>query len=293
MSLGNMTNTLIETGSRHMQQCRTNYDVLLAMAGDESELINNEHKWCMQKDELVVSCGKHLVGNAPITGTKYAYPSVVTTLGTLAEKDLQFLRCHWHLMGNTTSKDIKEKVFAASGTKGPVDESKTNQLRHFLPVGYSVGKASAHGYQGDTVASVQIGGLRTVINGGFEVQTGDLIQMYMPQAEEFSFLSNGGRKDRDINGCISDPKGTDFANPSQKDISRRDFYNRGNGVKVQKTGAGPTHTKTGMFSIKPYVESLNEKNKQYYGDKIRVFAKALSCARPFEPVDIMVARQSL
>jgi hypothetical protein len=48
-----------------------------------------------------------------------------------------------------------------------------------------------------------------------------------------------------------------------------------------------------MFSIKPYLECSNEKQHQYSGDKMRVFAKAVSSARPFEPVDIMISRQSL
>jgi hypothetical protein len=76
------------------------------------------------------------------------------------------------------------------------------------------------------------------------------------------------------------------------DKSRRAFHNRGNGV-TNSVGASDARVKTGMFSIKPYVESLNENSKQYYGDKIRVFARALSCARAYEPVDIMIARQSM
>jgi hypothetical protein len=286
-SIGNMTNTLIETGSRHMQQCRTNYDVLHAMAGSETELINNDNKWCMAKDELAVSCGKHLMASTAITGTKYAYPSVITTLGNLGEADKMFLRAHWHLMGRTDTKQIKESVYK----DGAEVTDKSRQLRHFLPVGYSVGKACAHGYQGDTIASVQIGGLRTVFNGGFEVQTGDLIQMYLPEVENCMFLANGGRL------RVADVIGMDTRDPacetsmSTKDKSRRAFHGRNNGQSSYPDNT--TGLKVGMFSIKPYVESLNEDTMQYYGDKIRVFAKAVSCARPYEPVDIMIARQSM
>jgi hypothetical protein len=280
-SIGNMTNTLIETGARHMQQCRTNYDVLLAMAdGKESELINNENKWCMAKDELVVSCGKHMTQSSQITAAKYAYPSVVTTLGGLNEIENNFLRCHYHYMGRMAPKDIQTHVFKTADATG-----KSKQFRNFIPVGYSVGKASAHGYQGDTVASVQIGGLRTVINGAFEMQTGDLVQMYIPCAERCMFNAHGGRLD-DLNAVDHTGKET----ISQKEQSRRAFYERGNGMP--DPGSSDTQ-KQGMFSIKPYVESMNVNNKQYYGDKIRVFAKALSCARPYEPVDIMIARQSM
>jgi hypothetical protein len=278
-SIGNMTNTLIDTGSRHMQQCRTNYDVLLAMAdGIESELIANETKWCMAKDELVVSCGKHLMTAPSITGTKYAYPSVVTTIGSLHDDEKKFLRNHFHHMGRKSAADIQGEVFPDISKL----TAKAKQLRNFMPVGYSVGKACAHGHQGDTVASVQIGGLRTVLNGAFEVQTGDLIQMYIPEAEKCMFTPQGGRR-----MIHNDANDVDAA-MTQKDKSRRDFYNRGNGMNDPKGSQ-----KTGLFSIKPYAETFNENGLQYYGDKSRVFAKALSCARPYEPVDIMIARQAM
>jgi hypothetical protein len=48
-----------------------------------------------------------------------------------------------------------------------------------------------------------------------------------------------------------------------------------------------------MFSVKPYLESQNDGWIDYYGDKMRVFARAVSSARPWEPLDIMIARQSM
>jgi hypothetical protein len=290
-SIGNMTNTLIETGARHMQQCRTNFDVLVSMAGGEENLLSADDKWCMAKDELVVSCGKHLAPNAMITGTKYAYPSVITTLGDLTTEEKVYVAQHYHFMGHSKEeKDVhKKQVLSSIGDK---ETDKMKQLRHFMPVGYSVGRACAHAYKGDTVASVQVGGLRTVINGAYEVQTGDTIQMYIPDIEASMFLSNGGRKKMaDVNAITNSvnagvPGGTLDKTTKQ----RRDFYNRGLGV----SGVGnSTRVKTCMFSVKPYMESLNEDAVEYYGDRMRVFAKALSSARPYEPVDIMIARQAI
>jgi ribosomal protein L27 len=287
-SIGNMTNTLIETGARHMQQCRTNFDVLVAMAGTEENLLNADDKWCMGKDELVVSCGKHLYKNATITGTKYAYPSVVTTLGTMSNDEKAYIASHYHFMGLTSVEQHKQKKQIFKDDK---ETGVAKQLRHFMPVGYSVGRACAHAYKGDTVASVQVGGLRTVINGPYEVQTGDMIQMFHPESEGALFNAEGGRNlhlDTNsikvaINGHIGD---TGISTSTKQ---RRDYYSRGLGVKSDGGG----RVKTGMFSIKPYVESHNEGSHQYYGDRMRVFAKALSCARPYEPVDIMIARQAL
>ena len=288
-SIGNMTNTLIETGSRHMQQCRTNFDVLKAMAGSEEDLLNNDDQWCMAKDELVVSCNKHMNPNAPKTGTKYAYPSVVTTLGVTSIEEKVMLASHYHFMGHMEGKALQEASFTLAGGKPLTPSEKSNQFREFIPVGYSVGRACAHGYKGDTVASVQIGGLRTVLNGAFSVQTGDMMQMYIPEAEAGMFDEKGGRV-----FCESPIKARELieasANKDQSDGEKKRmlFYTRGQGP-----GPSGTRTKNGMFSLKPYMETANDFQLQYYGDKIRVFARAVSSARPYEPVDIMISRQSL
>jgi hypothetical protein len=294
-SIGNMTNTLIETGSRHMQQCRTNYDVLLSMAGEkEDELINDDDKWCMAKDELVVSCGKHIINNAPITATKYAYPSVITTLGDLSDEQKCSIASYYHFLGDATKVEDNFKTIN-KGVVIKTDDSKTMQMRNFMPVGYSVGHACAHPAKGDTVASVQIGGLRTVINGAFEVQTNDLIQMYIPDAEHLLFDKEGGRLAIDRKAFKDQLEGKSVKNPAVKTDSvtnqRKNFYSRGNGIKGGINSS--TRVKTGVFSIKPYLECSNENQHQYSGDKMRVFAKAVSSARPFEPVDIMISRQSL
>jgi lipoprotein-anchoring transpeptidase ErfK/SrfK len=288
-SIGNMTNTLIETGSRHMQQCRTNYDVLAAMAGTEENLLNNDDKWCMAKDELAVACTKHIDSNAAKTATKYAYPSVVTTIGETTVDEKVMLASHYHFMGQLQGSSLKQMCF-----KDGKSTKKADQYREFVPVGYSVGRACAHGYKGDTVASVQIGGLRTVLNGAFHVATGDLIQMYIPSAEANMFNAEAGRRNfntpEDIKAEYNDDGSLQTAmGQSEQEKKRMNFYTRGQGIG----NTSSERIKTGMFSIKPYMETANELSLQYYGDKIRVFARAVSSARPYEPVDIMISRQSL
>ena len=288
-SIGNMTNTLIETGARHMQQCRTNYDVLLAMAGGEENLLGNDDKWCLAKDELVVSCGKNMLANSVITGNKHAYPSVVTTLGDMTEGEKKFIATHYHFMSDIKKRTEYKKDIVTDLQSKSLDTSKCKQYREFMPVGYSVGRACAHSHKGDTVASVQIGGLRTVINGEFGIQTGDMVQMYIPSAESFMFKADGGRKKADDATEMDKALKDDVTNLDSGTKQRKDFYSRGLGIA---NGKGD-RVKGGMFSIKPYMESLNEGGIPYQGDKMRVFAKALSSARPYEPVDIMIARQAL
>ena len=99
------------------------------------------------------------------------------------------LVCYYHFMGAYRGVAIKDFCFP--------DEHEITasacQYREFLPVGFSVGRACAHGHTGDTVASVQIRGLCTLTHGASNVQTGDLIQMYIPDAEGLLFNKEGGR----------------------------------------------------------------------------------------------------
>lgn len=58
-------------------------------------------------------------------------------------------------------------------------------LIDFYVVGISLGTAWAHPSTGDTVASVMIGGLRTVQNGAFPVHTNDLLCIYFDDERDF------------------------------------------------------------------------------------------------------------
>jgi hypothetical protein len=55
-----------------------------------------------------------------------------------------------------------------------------------------------------------------------------------------------------------------------------------------------THKSQSVFRIKPYrLYKDNGVYKDHYGDKIRVFAKCIGGAKPYEMVDIMLMTQSL
>jgi hypothetical protein len=58
-------------------------------------------------------------------------------------------------------------------------------LLEFYVVGVSLGTAWAHPSTGDTVASVMIGGLRTVMNCAFPIHTNDLICIYFDDERDF------------------------------------------------------------------------------------------------------------
>lgn len=56
-------------------------------------------------------------------------------------------------------------------------------------MGIALGTAWAHPSTGDTVASVMIGGLRTVQNGAFPVHTNDLLCIYFDDERDFFEVS--------------------------------------------------------------------------------------------------------
>ena len=60
-----------------------------------------------------------------------------------------------------------------------------DNMLEFYVVGISLGTAWAHPSSGDTVASVMIGGLRTVQNGAFPIHTNDLICIYFDDERDF------------------------------------------------------------------------------------------------------------
>ena len=51
-------------------------------------------------------------------------------------------------------------------------------MNDYIPVGYANTLGYAHPNSGDTMTTVMIGGLRTVMNGDFEIFAGDLVQFY-------------------------------------------------------------------------------------------------------------------
>ena len=282
-SLGSTVSTRADTAARHMQACRVNYEHLTMMTGKgEAEFMNNKFKYCMHKDELAVSLSKPMfASDAMQSSQKYPYPSVITTLGDIPKEVKNFICWSNHISSDPTY-DTQIETQKNSST---IDQYRTqvSNLKEYLPVGYSVGLAYAHPSSGDNVASVMIGGVVTIMNGHFPMSTGDMVQFYW-DFEQNMFHVDGARKsdaalsvytaDRDI------PVGTIEA----KDSKRQCFQDK------RQNGMNKETRKGNIPMIKPYVR---HKGKQVFADNNRVFAKCISCARPFDMVDIMICRQAM
>jgi len=170
------------------------------------------------------------------------------------------------------------------------------KMYDFYPVGVANTLGYAHPSSGDTMSSVMIGCLRTIMNGDFEVYAGDQIQWYW-SFERDCFRADGSRK------SIVGPDGTvmdgadpelDYAPPAQaagqhpSDQARKMFNDLQYGAV--NNSKSPADKSKHVARIKPY---LRDELQPLIYDWHRVFAIAISSARPNEMVDIKICRQSM
>eukprot|EP00961_Rhodomonas_salina_P302329 3940804-Rhodomonas_salina.4 len=140
-------------------------------------------------------------------------------------------------------------------------------------MGFSLGTGYAHPNSGDTVVSAMIGGMLTVQNGGFMVSTWDIIMWYWDVEKDY-FDPSGKR----INVLQL---------PQDPDAKRRKMMaDRQNGNWPKEGVVGKS------FIAYPKPFSLSDSNNHLM-DKLRVFGKAVSNARPFDKVDILICTQSI
>jgi hypothetical protein len=142
-----------------------------------------------------------------------AYPKVISNMGSLADSPDSFIAIQMIRFMNHYARNIRErsriikffiddkyippafsedstlwhttlpdncaafKPSSADPTKMGTKPFMKMMYDHFA-TGYANTVGYAHPNTGDTMTSVMIGGLRTVLNGDFEIFAGDLVQFY-------------------------------------------------------------------------------------------------------------------
>ena len=344
-SLGTATGTRVDSPAKHIMACKMDTNYLITLLGSANSqhtdpytvLHQNKLRWCMHKDEVALFTGKKLLANTPSSsGGPKAYPLVITTVGSMHELTKHFLinlydqdtAFSFYNLINTLNKNGKwindgvltrtifgnEKisqsfdVMVASGeNKSTVDtvQHQINSTPDFRCQGIALGQAFASHISGDTVASVLVGGVMTVQNGAFPMQTGDMVQWYF-DFEENCFET----QPRTTQGCRLQVLDDDMPSNSMSSLmSRKRQYMDGKTFGVAN-GYGQDYQRCkdtrGIVRIKSYqyrprtyhIEGRAGRavvlpTKESFGDKIRVFAKCVSGGRPFDAVDIMLMTQSL
>jgi len=327
-SLASTTGTRVDSACKHHHQCRVSTDDMLLMMNPQNsseKLIGNPYRFCIHKDEMVVGIARPWKSDLVRKKGNNAYPRVISNLGMIDDQDPKTKVCRkmmtymYHNCRNLNDKEFLLNVFTRGEFREPINEANkfftALEERHIkewlsimydhVPVGYAQTLGWAHPNEGDTMTTVMIGGLRTVMNGDFEVMTGDIIQWYWP-FERDCFKTNGQRKPHvsvvayETENMDADDYDTDFAynispymvkdeNWTAKPLhmessskSRESYHNK---IFGQSQGNDKF-----VCRIKPYWK--DDDHPRLY-DYNRVFAVAISCARPHEMVDIKISKQSL
>jgi hypothetical protein len=286
-------------------------------------LQRQKYRYCIHKDEFVIGIGRPWVPGSIKKRSNNAYPRVVGNLGMLSMDSaegkvplqlINYLYCFTRTLGE--KKKIVDWFCSDRYANQPLDDSEGNNipnpqrfvtredkpkhnrwakmLTDQITVGYANTLGWAHSNTGDTMVTVMIGGLRTVMNGDFEVFTGDLIQWYWP-FEKDCFQRNGERKkypalwtDENTPPNIDPRYDIHSTSTTSFDMDRPSQQRE---QQFQKSYGMPAGTPNKLVPrIKPFVR--DDDNPRLF-DAYRVFAVALSPARPHEPVDIKISRQSI
>jgi hypothetical protein len=302
-NLATATGTRIDSAAKHQIAVRASYEHLLSWVGYEQVALQKEkHAFSVAKDDITIGVSKPIRKNENGRGNQRnkAYPSVVSTLARMEQPAKNYLIYLFHNPRtfqdrDTFIKHVEKKPEAWDPTMTEVAKKQIAEMPEFYFVGVSVGFAYPHPISGDNVCTSMIGGLRTIMNGAFEVDTGDMIQWYW-SAETNCFDANGRRLDpiqeRRSQGVSTWLQTNDRA--SSADSSRRKaMYERGNGVFTNSQTDGNV-----VFNAKKEIafpKSLRPARDGSFviGDRMLVFARAMSGARPYEMVDVMIGRQSM
>jgi hypothetical protein len=278
------------------------------------ELQMNKMKYCMHKDDIAIGLGRPMYGASVNMCNKKAYPSVISTMGGTNKHVQAWMAVH-NFMAETyeDTSNLKNRfVGCLQETYTPIRsstgatffddrdghaschqidqsirntmEKKINNMLEFYFVGVSLGIAYAHQHSGDTVASVMVGGLKTVLNGAFQVilppcvcvanqshvckcvanfinqvHTNDLLMFYWDSERAF-FEENGGRKDRNIlqrrDGTVSMVLVSEFVHANKLTQAYDNNWSDSSGAKLRhayyERGQGTYPTTSGNPGTNPY-----------------------------------------
>lgn len=323
--MASATSTMLDSACKHIQQCRISYDHMLDFVGNQHEMQRNKMQYCVHKDEVVVGVSRPWAKETVRALPPSAYPRIVSCLGdiTLKEEYKPVLKMIKYIGHFATSIRKREEIInqmkqrphhgvlhhnPGGGHRHYLDDEAGQPLElhkqipkmfDFYPVGIANTLGYAHPNSGDTMSSVMIGGLRTVMNGDFEVYAGDLIQWYWTFEKDCFHPITGRRKAiTDAAGNVHDgwdPE-VDYANVaggggpqlSERDNQRRQHNDLQYGRDPQDKR--PADKSKNVARIKPY---MRDDDQPRIYDWFRVFAVAINSARPNEMLDIKISRQSM
>lgn len=323
------TGTRLDSAAKHIMACKVNGNLMMHWCRDPKnarQILNvDKMKYCVHKNDLVLNCNQTLNNTQTLGIAPKAYPSVVSNLGDMTSVSKHLLSLLYH-HGDTGLNFFQGKKVIENLSKAPPEDiakivpteneqpcskvvMELKNMPYFTAQGFALGQAFASDLSGDTVSSVLIGGMQTVMNGDFEIRTGQLVQWYFDFEYKYfhrenqnaggSYQLSGSRKKTNTNFLQLEVNNRHaLLNDDTKENTRTDEEKRRMNFILREQGALDAYPQGGQIARKhnvaypkPYV--LSSDGSEHYADKIRIFAKCVNGARPWEPVDIMLMTQSL
>lgn len=328
-SLGSATGSRVDSAAKHTMACKMDtrfFRCGFEQGGEFADNIlhQNKMKFAMQKDEIVMNTTKKFLS---VPGSQ-AYPLVVTTLGDFASGLMQeFLLWLYSSQSadsfikrsSKTCADRDEHIKALDkNNQFSVFESRLHYLPEFRCQGVALGQAFASHISGDTVATVLVGGMVTVMNGHFEMfagmlgvraacrvvlvffllltqvsLAGDEVQWYFDFEEsQFCPKSNSAQDEGTRKFDLK-------KNPLLPSLAKKMkfFENRLMGSQQGIGNSNGLKNANTIFRIKSYRNAIKMDEDTpfhypHFGDKSRVFAKCIVGGRAGDMVDLMICTQS-
>lgn len=194
------TSTRLDSAAKHIMACKVDSDLMMDFVSKNingpsdkrREMHINKHKYCVFKNDLVLCTNKPLFpsDNNKSGHRQNAYPAVVSTLGDVELCCKKFLAQYYAFYSATMQMNFHMEASQQTEKLRDHFQDKNGlilNLPYFSAQGYALGTAWASDQTGDTVSSVLVGGMQTVMNGAFPCCAGEVLQWYFEFEEDMYY----------------------------------------------------------------------------------------------------------
>lgn len=181
--------------------CKVDTNLMLSLVSKTTpahlrrrELHAQKNKYCVFKNDLVMNTNIPLFPEHNPNSMMHtnAYPAVVSTLADIDDSAKMALCLLYGIPKGKQFEAILDDI-NKEPQKLPEKQKKMFEsakvLPYFTAQGYALGTAWASDQTGDTVSSILVGGMQTVMNGAFACRAGEVLQWYF-EFEENHFYPN-------------------------------------------------------------------------------------------------------
>lgn len=292
--LASATGTSIDSAAKHTMACRVDEERMFLLANSKADLLRNKHKYNVNRHELVLNCCNPWLKEHKQKRPS-AYPKIISNFGDIDDPTKTVIFNIYNALKDPSFVPVVEHYLRVEAKKMGKENMKrfASTIPFFRFQGFSLGVANAHHEVGDIVCAVQVGGMLTVQNGAFDIDTGQTVQWYFDFEEEAFNTSRGvhvANQNHTEVGSRKDALPVIHALAGARGVSD-DHAGRRKQMAMRQFGMNenPHDNKRNIVLVKPYVPGVYE----HYGDKIRIFGKCVSGGRAWDRIDVMMMTQSL